>query len=102
LELPLEGTAYGFSISDTFNFPEIPDTIIESLLLRANITNMFPLNVRLQVTFLDAGYQKLDSLFTPIIPGDKNYNALILSGEINSDGKVISATNKSTISSQTN
>ena len=96
LELPLEGTAYGFSISDTFNFPEIPDTIIESLLLRANITNMFPLNVRLQVTFLDAGYQKLDSLFTPIIPGDKNYNALILSGEINSDGKVISATNKIT------
>jgi hypothetical protein len=55
LELPLEGYAYGFSFSDTidFTFSENIDNI-ESLMIRLNVDNGFPVELLSQVTLLDS------------------------------------------------
>ncbi len=58
LELPLEGYAYGFTFSDTipFTFSETIENIenIESLMIRINVDNGFPVELLSQVIFLDS------------------------------------------------
>jgi hypothetical protein len=63
VELPLEGLAYGFGVSDTseFSFSENLDNI-ESLMFRINVNNGFPVELLAQVTLLDSNYLPLFSL----------------------------------------
>lgn len=91
LELPMEGFAYGFNIIDTLPF-EFGENIqeIESILLRIIMTNGFPINVRMQLYFTDENYNLLDSLM------DLSNNSIMLSGQINSDGRVVLPTQKIT------
>lgn len=96
MELPLEGYAYGFDMVDTSEFSFTDDgPEILSLLVRTNITNGFPLNVRMQLIFMNENYVKLDSLFVSNQNGIVD-NSIILSGKVNGDGRVSQATNKIT------
>jgi hypothetical protein len=63
VELPLEGLAYGFGVSDTseFSFGENLENI-ESLMFRINVNNGFPVELLAQVTLLDSNYIPLFSL----------------------------------------
>lgn len=89
IELPLEGYAYGFTIADTLNF-EFGENVqeVESVLLRINIKNGFPVNVKMQLVFLDENYNPLDSLFA------KGFEEIMLPGQVDATGKVIAPTSK--------
>ncbi len=82
VELPLEGFAYGFSIIDTldFTFSDNQEEI-ESLLIRINIENGFPVDLRMQLVFLDKDFQAVDSLLNL-------QENLIQSGIVGPAGKV--------------
>jgi hypothetical protein len=92
LELPLEGFAYGFSIIDTlaFQFSEDKPELIEWVDFRINVENGFPVDVRMQLVFLDQEYQVLDSLMAGGIDN------VIKSGLVNSSGRVTNSSNKIT------
>jgi len=90
VDLPLEGTASGFSFQDTLNFTFPSLNNVQSLLLRSNITNGFPIDLGIQIYFTDANLNKIDSLVTGnriIAP-----SAIVNSGS----GMVTSPTNKIT------
>lgn len=91
LELPLEGRIQNFNVRDTFPY-EFSENIeeIDSILVRSNITNGFPLDAWMQVYFTDANYRVLDSLFPSI---DER---IMLSGDLNSKGRVEKANQKIT------
>jgi len=91
LDLPLYGSANGFSFQDTnnFTFPSLPGQV-QSMLLRLNITNGFPINLGVQIYFTDANLKKLDSLVT-------TPNHIIMpSAVVNSAGIVTSSSNQIT------
>ena len=83
LELPLEGNIQNYAVRDTFPY-EFTENIeeIDSILIRSNITNGFPVDAWIQVYLTDANYNILDSLFPSI---DEN---IVSSGEVNSLGRV--------------
>ncbi len=89
LYLPLYGTAKDFVLIDTIPF-KLDQTIssdVESALLRTYNSNGFPIDVLIQVYFVDSLYTKLDSLVVP--------NQLILkSANVNASGVVTSPTEK--------
>ena len=88
-DLPLYGTAKNFMLVDTtaFSFSQnIPDQV-ESGIIRTYNANGFPMDIDLQVYFVDSLYTKLDSLV--IIP---NF-ILLKSGVVNlTTGRVTSPT----------
>jgi hypothetical protein len=87
VELPLNGTNFKFAMVDTEAF-SISSTITDNLssgLLRISNTNGFPIDVNMQVYFVDSLFNKLDSLLTSEQP-------LIASGIINSAGVVTTPT----------
>jgi hypothetical protein len=66
VELPLEGFAYGFTITDTLDF-ELPVEDSEDInwvTFRLAFQNGFPVNVKMQTIFLDENYNPIDSLFS--------------------------------------
>jgi hypothetical protein len=91
LELPMEGFAYGFYILDTLDI-NLSDDIqeIESVMFRLNFTNGFPVDLEAQVWFVDSNFVVLDTLLTS---ADKR---LVPSGIKNSQGRVVTPTNKIT------
>ncbi len=87
VELPLNGTAFNFAMLDTVAF-SIGSTVTDNLssgLLRISNTNGFPIDVNMQIYFVDSLFNKLDSLLTSEQP-------LIASGSINSAGQVTTPT----------
>jgi hypothetical protein len=90
LELPLEGYAYGFTFTDTIAFAFSENTEnIESLMIRLNIDNGFPVELLSQVTLLDSNNVVLfDLLAAP--------ENVIESGLIDANGRVIQNTIKIT------
>ncbi|HET6245753.1 MAG: hypothetical protein H0V01_05030 [Bacteroidetes bacterium] len=90
IELPLEGFAFGFSVIDTldFSFSENKEEI-ESLLIRINVDNGFPVDLRMQLVLLDQNYKPLDSLLNPL-------ENLVLSGVVGPAGKVTQSSQKIT------
>ncbi len=89
IDLPLWGTAKDFVLMDTIPFtmdPKISDDV-ESALLRTYNSNGFPIDINMQIYFVDTLYTKLDSLVIP--------NQLIIkSGNVNASGIVTSPTEK--------
>lgn len=87
-ELPLYGTAKNFVLVDSmpFSFNEdVPDEV-ESGLIRTYNSNGFPIDINLQVYFVDSLYNTLDSLVSPS-------QILLKSGTVNATtGRVTSAT----------
>ena len=65
VELPLYGTANNFEIRDTvpFNYNDLEK--VESLSLRMNIENWFPMDANIQLIFADENFIALDTLFVP-------------------------------------
>jgi hypothetical protein len=85
VELPLEGFAYGFTITDTLDF-EMPiedSDEINWVVFRMAFDNGFPVNVKMQTVFLDENRRPIDSLL------NINEN-LISAGIAGSDGRVTS------------
>lgn len=89
LQLPLRGLAFNFFVQDTaeFSLGNITENIQEALFRIATI-NSFPVDGRMQLYFVDEGYNIIDSLITNV--NDK----VILSAPINSDGKSIGTSTK--------
>jgi hypothetical protein len=84
LEIPLEGFAYGFSLTDTiaFNLNQQKPQEIDSLIFRIAIENGFPIDLRMQMVFLNEKKQPLDSL----LPYSMNY--ILKSGVSDANGRV--------------
>ncbi|MCB0396863.1 MAG: hypothetical protein KDD36_09430 [Flavobacteriales bacterium] len=88
--LPLHGTATGFSLIDTipFNVDNISadgSAEIEQLLFKLVTNNGFPVDVGVQIYFMDSLYKTLDSLINP-------YENIMTSGVVDASGKVVSST----------
>lgn len=90
VELPLDGFAYGFEVRDTFEFNGVSDLDdVQFLKLRMIVDNGFPVDIKSQVLFVDDNYNLLFSAFNA--PED-----VVVSGQINADGRVVSPTQKIT------
>lgn len=90
VELPLEGSAYGFEFKDTvdFNFNEDVSQL-ESVMFRLNVDNGFPVELKSQIVFLDENYNPVFTVFnTP--------ESLVSSALVNSIGRVNQRTQKIT------
>lgn len=82
VELPLEGSAYGFELKDTvdFNFNEDVSQL-ETVMFRLNIDNGFPVELKSQIIFLNDNYQPIFTIFnTP--------ESVVTSALVNSAGRV--------------
>lgn len=90
VELPLEGSAYGFELKDTFNFNFKEDvTQLESVMFRLNIDNGFPIELKSEIVFLDHNHNPVFTVFnTP--------EALISSALVDNSGRVNQRTKKTT------
>jgi len=93
LELPLYGSAQGFSLTDTINL-ERTDTIteIEWIELRIEAVNNMPVDFNLQLVFTDAQYNVQMVLWE----GVDDFN-LIPAAQVDGQGNVISHQQKTTI-----
>lgn len=97
--IPLHLRMQDVVLADTFDFDLFEDTIdsefnednIDFMMIRMETDNSMPLDLGIQVYFIDAdqSWLRLDSLFT-----DDKY--VFKSGIINAEGRVIQATNKVT------
>lgn len=66
VDMPLEGYAYGFNITDTVDFTEFDNQnadLIEYVMLRLIVDNGFPVLLGTQITAIDANGNHLFSLF---------------------------------------
>jgi hypothetical protein len=90
LELPLQGFAYGFMVVDTveFTFDEALDEV-EWVKIRLNATNGFPVDLHAEILLADADYNIIETLLT-------DEQAVLVSGLIDADGRVIAPTQKIT------
>ncbi len=82
VELPLEGSAYGFELKDTvdFNFNEDVSQL-ESVMFRLNTDNGFPVELKSKIIFLDQNYLPVFTIFnTP--------ETVVTSALVNSLGRV--------------
>ena len=90
VELPLEGSAYGFEVKDTveFNFNEDVSQL-ETVMFRLNIDNGFPVDLKAQIVFLDQNHLPVFTVFnTP--------ESLVTAALVNSIGRVNQRTTKIT------
>lgn len=63
MQLPLTGSISRFKIQDTINMDLKDVDNLADLHLKLNTANAFPLNVNMQIYFVDSTYKVLDSLF---------------------------------------
>ena len=88
LELPMEGFAYGFEVQDTIDFSFNEDVSqIESISFRLIVNNGFPVDIDVDVIFVDDNYDPLFSL-------TDGFELIVASGETNTNGEVITITEK--------
>lgn len=84
-DIPLWGSLTGLSLTDTLDFTlQAEDAYVKEAIIRANVTNSFPIGVDLQVYFLDEDLHILDSLF------DSSSPQLIRASQVNSLGELSS------------
>ncbi len=83
VNLPLRGSANGFSVSDTSDFELDNIQELKKAIFRINAQNGFPADAYVQVYFTDSAGLVLDSLLSD--PTD----FIIASGLLDSDGRVI-------------
>ena len=92
IELPIWGRAKYFVLQDTFdldmsNFYQDIDSL-EWMLFRINADNAMPLEVGIQIYFVDQEFSIIDSLY------DNGQMNILESGVIDGSGKVVQPTNK--------
>ena len=89
VELPMEGYAYNYDVLDTVPFDGLTLTEEEiiKVIFRTGTDNSFPIDIRFQLTFLDANYNPIDSLFE-----DFNSN-FIDAAEVGANGRVVKDAN---------
>jgi hypothetical protein len=85
ISIPLWGTASDFTTLDTFPLKMPAANILESMTIKINTENGFPLDVDLQLFFADSLNHITDTLMF-------NNNRFLRSGVIDTDGNVISPT----------
>jgi len=91
IEMPLYGTAKGFTVQDTVDSFTFEDAShLDYLLLRSNIDNGFPCDIRIQVYFTDSLYNKLDSLVTG------SDQIIMAAAPVDANGKVSAPSSKIT------
>ncbi len=90
VELPLYGTADNFKIIDTvpFNYNDLES--VETLTLRINVENWFPLEAGIQLIFIDSANNSLDTLFA-------NGETIIPSGIITGSNEKVTIAGKKII-----
>ncbi len=90
VELPLYGTADNFKIIDTvpFNYNDLES--VETLTLRINVENWFPLEAGIQLIFIDSDNNILDTLFA-------NGETIIPSGIITGNNEKVTIAGKKII-----
>lgn len=85
VEVPLYGSVNGFQLKDTLDFPvEAFDNVLTAK-LRTKITNEFPVDVDVQVYFVDDQFTILDSL-------SANPIEVLQSSSIDANGELVQAT----------
>ena len=83
IQLPLWGTARGFTLQDTLENFSLPDAEnIDFFLLRLHVENGYPCDVKVQVYFADENYSRLDSLITSAVP------VILISADVDGNGVV--------------
>ena len=85
VDIPMYGSVSGFSIEDTLDFALDSINILQSATLRAIIENEFPVDVDVQLYFVDENFAVIDSLFS-------NGERLVQSSTIDANGDLVSAT----------
>lgn len=85
LEVPLYGSVSGFQLRDTLDFPVEAFENVLTAKLKTRITNEFPVDVDVQVYFVDESFTILDSLASAPIE-------ILQSSSIDSDGELVEAT----------
>lgn len=63
LRIPFSGYATGFTVQDTIDFEFENSDVLDSGLVRVNVTNGFPMKGDLQIFFVDESYNTLEVLF---------------------------------------
>ncbi|MFA8298896.1 MAG: hypothetical protein ACEPOV_01915 [Hyphomicrobiales bacterium] len=63
INIPLFGTISDFQIRDTLNFSIGDIGEIQTLAIRINTLNAFPMDVKMQLVFTDSLYNEIDTLF---------------------------------------
>ncbi len=94
IDLPLEGTAYGFVVQDTVdNYTLESSEMVQDFTLRTYVKNGFPCEVKIQVYFADENYNVIDSLMTSTDPSTR---IILPAANVNSEGRAINAIEKTT------
>jgi len=90
VELPLEGFAYGFKVTDTVDF-DFSDDIeeISSILFRLIVNNGFPVDLFTGITFVDENY-------LPLLELTDGSELVVESAQTNTSGAVNQSTEKIT------
>lgn len=87
IDMPLHGTAVVFTVQDTFDF-ELPEgDELDSLLLRIYVSNGFPMEVGLQIYFVDTVITPVDTLYTILDSVLAPYQNILNSAPIDGNGK---------------
>lgn len=92
VEMPLEGFAYGFKISDTIEFTQFDNSnvdLIDFIMFRLIVDNGFPVRLGTQITAIDENGVALFSLFDQ--PQD-----IVTPAPVDAAGKVTQSTRKIT------
>lgn len=94
VDMPLHGTAVVFTVQDTFDFdlPEGDD--LDSLLLRIFVSNGFPLEVGIQVYFVDTVISSIDTVYNVIDSVLSPFQNILNSAPVDGNGKAIGAIEK--------
>lgn len=94
IDMPLHGTAVVFTVQDTFDFdlPEGDD--LDSLLLRIYVANGFPLEVGLQVYFVDTTDSPFGTIYTLLDSVLAPFQNILNSASIDVNGKAIGSMEK--------
>lgn len=85
VNVPMYGSVNGFSIEDTLDLAVDSIGFLQSATLRTIIENEFPVDVDVQLYFVDENFNVLDSLF-------ENGETLVQSSVIDGNGEMTSAT----------
>lgn len=89
VDVPLHLGVSGFEYRDTLDFPsDVFENVVEAS-MKSIITNELPVDINVQMYFLDENYELIDSLYD-------NYTAIVQSSEVSSTGELVSATSATT------
>jgi hypothetical protein len=89
--VPLYGSISGMTHDIEMEFTELQETTeaIKEITFNLTTENHLPVDIAMQLYFVDADSVVLDSLLTPTVGGDIDYNKLLKAAEVDAEGNVI-------------